>query len=267
MLPVDTMLRHENWQTASVSDRIRALQALEDSLATADKRLPCRVRMLSEDKSIPQQEYDRTYGLIDDEIKTIFIHDSLIDDSAGHRFLYLDGSSVNPNEPYMAVETLFHEDRHAYQHHIARNPHLSDNLQQIRDFQINGGDGYLGATDINGRPIDDPEYYIAQPVEVDAREQARLKTNELYSSDSNYEHHHEQMNHTDKYHHEFCANTLGDNYVEEARRESIARFRVMQVQRQIDAESEVESGKESIYSAEDQGISEQDRDLYYGYSQ
>lgn len=151
-MPNISGLRLDNWVN-NPENRLVALRKLENHLAKQEFRNPCQVDVQNLDANTYGQHY--------------------FEDGIEH--IDLNSSIVNKPDPYQAVETLFHESRHAYQNHIVQNPEMAENQFQLNDWQMSAEGGYV-------KPNETLNYsdYRFQPTEVDAREVARSRTDELY---------------------------------------------------------------------------------------
>lgn len=151
-IPYISGLRPDIW-AQQPENRLNALQELENNIASQDGRNPCMVDV----KDLDQYTHGMHYSQGDIE------------------HIDLNSNIVDTPEPYQAVETLFHESRHSYQHHVVQNPELSENPDMLKDWQMSEDGGYI-------QPEDSIYYsdYRFQPTEVDARETARARTDELY---------------------------------------------------------------------------------------
>jgi len=152
-------LRVENWRNWSVDKRLEELQNLENSVAAQQNRTPCTVSFVPEEAYEYPEDHQALRGY--HSSKGIFINEDL----------------VKADKPYLATETLFHEDQHDYQEHLAQQPETPEDTQELQDFRKNTSDGYL--TDKkDGYPL-----YRWQPIEKDANEVARQRTDQLYSEE------------------------------------------------------------------------------------
>ena len=143
-------LHQAEWNKSTPTDRLKALNELESFMASQDGRTPCSVQM--HEIGFMRGQYDQ-YG------QKIDINTFLIEDP----------------RPYQAVETLFHEDRHAHQHHVVNNPELADNPTQLKDWEMGEIDAaYIQPGDLNYST------YRWQPTETDANQSARSNTDGLY---------------------------------------------------------------------------------------
>lgn len=145
-------LRAENWQNKLAYQRIEGLQALENQLAASENRKAARVYVF---------DGSTNRGQFNSEDNTIGINFSLVNDE----------TKVSP---YQATETLFHEARHAYQNHVINNPDTGEDPQTVTNWQMNNSPGVYTQYE------NDPELYGMQPIELDARQNSRQRTNALY---------------------------------------------------------------------------------------
>lgn len=262
-------LQREIWQTLTPNERLDALQQLENTLAQQDGCLPCQVSFISD--SDYETAYDRPYvrGLHPPDSNNIYINEALVNPDMQYQVIYGDHnqSPVNANEPYMAVETLFHEDRHAHQEYVAQErPDLAVNADKLEEFQKNSGPAYLDPK------TDGSAFYLMQPIEMDAREIARQSTHEFYIGHfgdlENYLQHNEKMAAEEDRNVERATDQLGENYREIARQEVFERYEAYQAQ--ILAKAEGQSDKapaESTSVAAGEAPSRAEPDQDYDYSQ
>ena len=240
-------LRLEVWQKLSVGDRLQSLQNLENVLAVQEKREACTVEFIKDDqyKSPESRQTMRGTHLHNH----IYINEALVNSDKSYKAIYKgELIEVNPNEPYMAVETLFHESRHAYQEHIS----IKDS-QKYSDFKMNiSKEGYLSKNEFGSL------YYRWQPIEKDANEIARQRTNELYTGEFNdnnyYPNHQKQMDSEVNDDIELAKLMLGNDYEAKARQEMISNYN--------------KNRSEELNKTDELATSEssEDLDYYYGYS-
>jgi len=209
-MPIIAGLRAEQWRNLSASERLGALQDLENALAARDGREPATV------KPFAGEPGER--GVYDERANTLSINEALYDPVTGRPAMYGDdGSEVSAGEPYMAVETLLHEDRHAYQHYVAeQRPDLAEDPQQLDDFQKNTGPAYI-------QPEENSLKYACQPTEMDARRSARQEADELYGDDQGYQAHRDHMISEEQGTAELADLYLGSDYEETVRQEVYVR--------------------------------------------
>lgn len=149
-------LQKENWDKALAHQRVAGLQELENQAAISERRTAAKVVTFSDQPA---------NGWYDSETNTIGVNISLVNDEID-------------NSPYQAVETLFHESRHAYQNSTINNPQAGEDPETVNNWKLNNEPGVY-------TPIEkDPELYSMQPLELDARQAARLKTDEFFKSQS-----------------------------------------------------------------------------------
>lgn len=164
-LPWIEELREENWAVLSVDRRLAALNEMERALAQQETRKPCEV------KGIPDES--RRIGADGEPI--LRGHNDPIEKEIQIDPILLSGD----RPPYQAVETYFHEARHAYQDYAIEHPEIHDGPEQVADWQKNDA-AYIGEEDIE---LDFAKFshYRWQPVEADANRIAYERTEELYT--------------------------------------------------------------------------------------
>jgi len=169
MLPLVPGLQCNAWQNMSNAGRWSTVRNLEKQLAAQENRQAAEVLpMPQEMRQLDGNGQPQHLGAYDGSKNTIYIEPTLVADS----------------QPYQAVETTFHEGRHAYQHHAVANPGFHDNPQQVEDWRVNSEPNVYYSGDPN--EIDpsqqqvDYSLYRWQPVEDDAAKTARERTDELY---------------------------------------------------------------------------------------
>lgn len=150
-------LHQEVWTDSSVTARMQALQDLETAQAAREQRSACTVDFIPDDVYRSEEERQGLRGY----------HEG--------NNIYINSALVENDQPYLATETLFHESRHAYQEHVANNPEQAEDPQQVQDWQMNvDAKGYLHPEQV------DWEAYRFQPIEEDANQIARQRTDDLY---------------------------------------------------------------------------------------
>ena len=216
MMPYIPGLRADIWARSSPKDRLTALSELENHLAEREGRQPCQVN--SEDLGAG------TRGVYSPQNATITLNENLLDESA--------------STPYQAVETLFHESRHAYQHHVVENPELAKDKAQLEDWTISEKGGYIQPNKVEDYPI-----YRWQPTEMDANQVARERTDELYQEtfqdNRQYPSYKAQKELEIEDDIEYAKGVLGENYIEAARQEMIEEY---QRQQGLNSEPVAENG-------------------------
>jgi hypothetical protein len=184
------------WQAASESERLASLRELERGLASQEGREPCEV--------LPMVAGPLDRGL--HETGIIYLNEAMIKNDGE---MLLNGSVVTGETSYLAVETLFHEARHAYQEHVAQNPELADSPAQADDFKKNRGAAYFPSGDFEAE-------YFGQPVELDARRTARDRTDVYYGEQalgqSPYAEYRNEIVAEEEAIDQECRDTLGENY-------------------------------------------------------
>jgi cell division septum initiation protein DivIVA len=146
-------LEPEVWKSASVEDRIVALQQAENSLAEAGGREPVPVMDHNGDPDL--------HGAYNHDQRAMFVHQDLI----------------NADDPREAVNTVAHEGRHAYQYDCVENadahPEIGEDQREAWRGNLPGHGQYISGDD-------NWKKYHEQPVEEDARAFADQITNDLY---------------------------------------------------------------------------------------
>lgn len=252
-------LRADSWATLTEQQRLGTLQELENGLAEQEGRESCLIAPIPEDERIVEDGETLLRG-------------RYIPSNDGPGTIQLDPNLISSDEPYQAVETLFHEGRHAYQAYAVQHPEIHDNPEEVEDWQKTNDGGYIEfKSDLNF------DYYRWQPVEADANQIARERTDELYSGtfqDSEkypaYKSEKEQELSDDI---ERAQMNLGENYQEEARQAMIAKYQSNLEQQDNLSETHAESASQA--SLESEGITpsnsppsaseSESEDYNYGY--
>jgi len=141
------------WVNSSTEQRISALNELQTYMANQDGRQPCPVNSAAFGANTRG-----AHGFSED----------------GNEYIVLNTNLVESAEPYQAVETLFHEDRHSHQHHVVQKPSLAENQQQLNDWKMSNDGGYIQPGELNYST------YRMQPTEIDANNAARINTDTFY---------------------------------------------------------------------------------------
>jgi hypothetical protein len=158
-IPYVPGLTLDEWAGSSPASHLETLGNLEKALAFEEGRTWCPVHLMSEHPHLTEAERSNLLGNYDPSNNSIYISDDL----------------VASNEPYQAVNTLFHESRHAYQYDVIENhPERALDEQQLQDWKMNFEGGYLNG---EGMPY---SAYRWQPVESDANNIAMQRSVELY---------------------------------------------------------------------------------------
>jgi len=139
------MISPNDWANMNESERLSALNAMEQLEADNQDREPAKI--ISQKMPLYQG------GSYDYDTNTIKIN---ID-------------SLSNEEPYHALGTYYHESRHAYQHEQANNTAKADNPKQAQEWKENlKKENYITYEQ-------DPEGYYNQPVEIDAKDYAQTR--------------------------------------------------------------------------------------------
>ena len=149
-------LQFENWQHLEVNERLDALQQLENEVAEIAHMPPCGVSMEVMD---PNQS-----GYFDGQ--RIVISETLVSD---------------PNKYYDALNTLFHEGRHAYQdYNLYSRVVVEQNAELVQSWWDNCEE--LGYESGDWMIFKDLGFmrYKTQPVEVDSRVYAETAMDALF---------------------------------------------------------------------------------------
>lgn len=160
-----------DWKGLSNAEKTELLQALEDHVALESGRIACTVEgqfMYTGSDGIVMGKYDRESG-------KIFINSSQ----------YLPESKYG-NDASKLLETCLHEGRHAYQDQAVKGIIEHNNLDELNQWKENF-DNYI-------KYNENPRAYFEQPIEVDARqfasdrlEQLNEERADLLNNTNNYE--------------------------------------------------------------------------------
>lgn len=236
-------LRADSWATLTEQQRLGTLQELENGLAEQEGRESCPIAPIPEDERIVEDGETLLRG-------------RYIPSNDGPGTIQLDPNLISSDEPYQT---------YAVQH-----PEIHDNPEEVEDWQKTNDGGYI-KSDLNF------DYYRWQPVEADANQIARERTDELYSGtfqDSEkypaYKSEKEQELSDDI---ERAQMNLGENYQEEARQAMIAKYQSNLEQQDNLSETHAESASQA--SLESEGITpsnsppsaseSESEDYNYGY--
>jgi hypothetical protein len=116
-------LRAENWYSSSTTTHIDALNKMESALALQERRDPCTVKEIPSDlRELGMDGEPILRGQFDPIENEILIDPLLLS---------------NNRSPYLAMETYFHEARHAYQHFAIEHPEIHADSEQLADWKIN----------------------------------------------------------------------------------------------------------------------------------
>ena len=217
MMPNIPNLWQENWSRITLLERESALQSLANHLAREEGHPGCSVHAVLMEENT---------------------HGSYSHDAAGVGNIEINRDLVKREQPYQAVETLFHEDRHAYQFHITQHPKLAESEKQLQDWQMSEEGGYIQLEELNFST------YRFQPTEADAIRSARDRTDELYEDTFQDQGHYpaykaekeQQIADAE----ELAEFELGENYEEEARQAVQAKHQAMMTMNQDVAVEQVD---------------------------
>lgn len=162
-LPASADLRREGWAKLSMGERLEAIQNLERDLAAQEGREACNIGFIPEEERELRDSEAVRRGQFSKETNEIQLDRSLLD---------VD------RPPYQAVETYFHEARHAYQAHAISNPEVHSDQAQLEDWRINDA-AYVNEEDF--RLGASYSHYRWQPLEADANQVSRERTDGLFA--------------------------------------------------------------------------------------
>lgn len=178
------------WQQMSYGERIEALQAQVGTVATHDQQT--QPATVYSDNSLDAS----VRGRFDPDTNSIHMNPDLL----------------GQETPYAAMETLFHEYRHSYQHFVANErPDLAESPQQLEDFQKNTQAYIQSGTDYT--------MYRSQPIEVDARNYARQQMEASYGiqQDPQYAAYRQERDTTDAQYNTMSTLAYGPDHEAQAR--------------------------------------------------
>lgn len=219
-------LTREAWAELTSEGRLAAIGDLERDFAAQEGREACKVTLIRAGERVTRGEEPVLRGQFDQLANEIRVDPSLL---SGDR------------PPYQAVETYFHEARHAYQVHAIRHPEVHEDQAQLEDWRKNDA-AYVNEEDLR-LGLASYSHYRWQPLEADANQVARERTGELYAGqfqdESQYPSYAAQKANEISAYQKLAVNELGtDNYQEEARRFVLSRFEAQMTREQGIAESE-----------------------------
>jgi len=139
-----------NWKNQTPQERIEYLQTLATQVADRDGRT-----------NAPYVTHSGTQSSYDHDSRTIAINPNFI----------------NHDEPYNAIESMFHESCHAQQKHVIDNPDLAESPEQLKNIQDNEV-AYI-------QEKEDPFVYHLQPQEQQARQSARTDMEQMFGDQDN----------------------------------------------------------------------------------
>lgn len=168
-LPAIPGLHQNAWANMTNAGRWSSLRQFENELAAQENREAAEVLPMPDGKrNLDPNGEPLTRGGYDPATNKI----------------YVDPALVAHDEPFAATETTLHEARHAYQHHAIDHPGYHDDPQEAQDWALNAQDGVYYGGDPD-EPDHDLDYalYRWQPMEADASQSARERTDELYEGE------------------------------------------------------------------------------------
>jgi len=139
-----------NWKHQTPLERIEYLHTLAAQVAARDGRT---------------DTVDVTHG----GTQSSYDHD--------FRTIAINANFINHDEPYNAIESLFHESCHAQQRHIIDHPDLATSPEQLQRLQDNDV-AYIHETE-------DPFVYRMQTQEQQARQSARTDMEQMFGDQDN----------------------------------------------------------------------------------
>ena len=148
------------WNTLEESEKIEVLQSIENHMAFESHRIACPV----DGKFLYTGTDGIVIGTYDPDSRCIYINSTQFEPSAKY------GKDADT-----LINTCIHEGRHAFQHQAVDGIAFHSNREEVEAWRSNLQSGnYISFRE-------NPRAYYNQPVEVDARSFAELKTKELIS--------------------------------------------------------------------------------------
>lgn len=235
-IPNVSKLQWQRWLISSITTRLEALQESENQLASLESRQPCTVCLLGEEY-VPQ---DPTQGFVAGE------HG--FNKETGVEEIRINPKLMEEDEPYLAVETQFHESRHAYQTHAINDPQSQEDPSSLKKWRENK-EIYFPPGDHKLYSIDDASYRY-QPLEVDANNTARDRMQAMYAGQEQdqhqYQSYREWRDDANQIERDSACNILKTNQPEEKISQEVSHNYAQLHQ------SEEDNGKTSLKSEEDQ---------------
>jgi len=183
---------------------------MEDGLAAQEERTPAKVELFR--AAAVEQGLRGEYDHVDNVIR---INPAFVDSEYPTQEAYADdGTPVDAEQPYMAAQTVFHEDEHAHQRYVVEErPDLAESPQQLEDMQKNLAPGaYIS-------PSEDDVLYSVQPAEVDARDVSQERMDQALTGEPGYAAHREHRVAEELSTRQDAEEQLGENYLQAARDE------------------------------------------------
>jgi len=227
-VPVVENLRADKWRTLSPEAKLWALGDLERGLAEQEDRNACPVQFISPAELAKAREEGRKVsGYYSDKDRVVYINPDDLSEGT---------------QPYEATDTLFHESRHAYQHHIVENPEKAP--EQAEQWQWNLQEGYVPPSK-DRRDKLGSHLYRFQPVEDDANEVALRRNIELYGEqfqDPAFEQWRAETEYREAQDRESAHNLLGPEYVSRAEGYAHDQFRRRTEQQSLESQPRESEG-------------------------
>jgi len=140
------------WSSMDCSERLSALQAIEDRMALESERFACPV----ESREMRSVGNGISLGCFDPSSGRIYINSS-----------QLEPGSKYGDDPKMLITACLHEGRHSYQHQSVNGAVIHSDREECERWKENF-DNYITFKE-------NPRAYYEQPVEADAREFAEMR--------------------------------------------------------------------------------------------
>jgi len=159
------LLTGEKWTALTDNQKIEVLQCIENHSAHESGRLSCPV--------VGRFLYTGNDGVV------------LGSYDPDNKVIYINTSQFDPDSKYgktseALVNTCLHEGRHAYQHQVANGTIECEDKTLAETWKENLSDGnYISFKE-------NPRAYYNQPVEVDARQFAEAKYQEMLEERNTY---------------------------------------------------------------------------------
>lgn len=219
-------LQLEEWSKLSSADRLEAIRNLESDLAAQEGRVACNIVPIPSDERVVRDGEPILRGRFKQDVNEIQIDPAML---SGDR------------PPYQAVETYFHEARHAYQAHTISSPDVHEDSAQVEDWRVNDS-AYVDQEDVR-LGLASYSHYRWQPLEADANRVARDRADDLYAGQfqdkSQYPSYANQKAEETSSYERLAAHELGtSNYEEEARQFVLSKYEAQRMREEGAAETE-----------------------------
>ncbi len=219
-LPNVDRLRNENWRDQSyVLSRLGALQSMENQLAVQENRPVLDIGVIpSQKRKLDSEGQPNLKGYFDPG-------------EGENGSIFIDPQLLANDESYGAVNTYFHEARHAYQYDVANHP---ENHQEVNPDTAalwkKNFDAYLSQEEKapgTNKSLYEFGHYYGQPIEMDARETAYKKTEQLYAEQfgdqQSFKNFQMKQSQEENWNEE-VAQEIGADYKEQAREKMEAKY-------------------------------------------